>query len=183
MARMVGGLGRACGCKLSSQIVDIFEHVFGKGSRFKLVANVDWSQNHAATADDALDAEKMLVGTGGKSAKHIRATSYPIREKQRRRNIICNPTSGCLQCEGHIARFLQDPSFQTIGVKGLKVVLAERGIPPGKNQAENIAALQTCEDFSPLKAYDKAYITQTMKERGHVCLFGVKYHARRTGTH
>ena len=62
-------------------------------------------------------------------------------------------------------------------MKGLKVVLAERGIPPGKNQAENIAALQTCEDFSPLKAYDKAYITQTMKERGHVCLFGVKYHA------
>ena len=157
--------------------MDIFEHVFGKGSRFKLVANVDWSQNHAATSDDALDAEKMLVGTGGKSAKHIRPTSYPLREGQRRRNIICNPTSGCLQCEGHIARFLQDPSFQTIGVKGLKVVLAERGIPPGKNQAENIAALQTCEDFSPLKAYDKAYITQTMKERGHVCLFGVKYHA------
>ena len=64
--------------------MDIFEHVFGKGSRFKLVANVDWSQNHAATADDALDAEKMIVGTGGQSAKHIRATSYPIRENQRR---------------------------------------------------------------------------------------------------
>ena len=143
------------------------------------MANVDWSQNHAATADDALDAEKMLGGTGGKSAKHIRATSYPIRENQRRRGITCNPATGCLQCEAHITRFLQDPSFQTIGVKGLKVVLAERGIPPGKNQAENIAALQTCEDFSPLKAYDhdKAYITQTMKERGHVCLFGVKYHA------
>ena len=67
--------------------MDIFEHVFGKGSRFKLVAKVDWSQNHAATADDALDAEKMLVGTGGNSAKHIRATSYPIRENQRRRGI------------------------------------------------------------------------------------------------
>ena len=56
----------------------IFEHVFGKpahpSSRFRLVANVDWSQNHAATADDALDAEKMLVNPGGKTAKHIRVT-------------------------------------------------------------------------------------------------------------
>ena len=57
--------------------MDIFEHVIGKpgSSRFRLhvVANVDWSQNHAAgaTADDALDAEKILVGTGGKTAKHI----------------------------------------------------------------------------------------------------------------
>ena len=32
--------------------MDIFEHVFGPAcaSRFRLVANVDWSQNHAATA-------------------------------------------------------------------------------------------------------------------------------------
>ena len=43
--------------------MDIFEHVFGPAcaSRFRSVANVDWSQNHAATAPDALDAEKMLV--------------------------------------------------------------------------------------------------------------------------
>ena len=63
---------------------------------------------------------------------------------------------------------MQDPNFQTIGFKGLKLVLAERGIHPGKGQAENIAALQTCDDFSPRKAYDKAHntITNMMKARG-----------------
>ena len=61
--------------------MDTFEHVFGEPSvsRFRLVANVDWSQNHAATADDALDADKMLVGMGGKTAKHLRVTRYPYR--------------------------------------------------------------------------------------------------------
>ena len=159
--------------------MDIFEHVFGPAcaSRFRLVANVDWSQNHAATAPDALDAEKMLVNPGGKSASHIRPTSYPCREGQRRRRIICYPEAGCQLCEQHIMAFMQDPNFQTIGFKGLKLVLAERNIPPGKNQAENIAALQTCDDFSPRKAYDKAHITNMMRDRGHVCLFGVKFHA------
>ena len=56
----------------------IFEHVFGKlgSSRFQLVAHAAWSQNHAATADNALDAEKLLVNPGGKTAKHIRVTHY-----------------------------------------------------------------------------------------------------------
>ena len=35
-----------------------------------------------------------------------------------------------------------DSSRQTIGVKGLKMVLRERGLPPGKNQADNVSALQ-----------------------------------------
>ena len=158
--------------------MDIFEHVFGEPSvsRFRLVANVDWSQNHAATADDALDADKMLVGMGGKTAKHLRVTRYPYRPEAIKRNLICNLT-GCLDCEKHLGSFLADSSFQTIGVKGLKMVLAERNIPPGKNQSENIAALQTCEDFSPRKAHEKAHLTEMMKARGHVCLFGVKYHA------
>ena len=56
--------------------MDIFEHVFGPAcaSRFRLVANVDhWSQNHAATAPDALDAEKILVNPGGNSGEVSRA--------------------------------------------------------------------------------------------------------------
>ena len=158
--------------------MDIFEHVFGKpgASRFRFVANVDWSQNHAATADDALDAEKMLVNTGGKTAKHIRVTHYPWREGQPPRSLICNKT-GCLQCENYLVPFMTDSSLQTIGVKGLKMVRRERGLPPGKNQADNVSALQRCEDFSPKFKHDKAYLNEMMKARGHVCLFGVKFHA------
>ena len=73
--------------------MDIFEHVwlvfvvlvspsclllqvFGAQSRFKLVACVDWSQGHAATDPTGLNAEKMLVGGWGLTAKHIRPTRY-----------------------------------------------------------------------------------------------------------
>ena len=75
--------------------------------------------------------------------------------------------------------------WQCIGVKGLKIVCSERGLsitkPNGKakNQAELVATLQTCEDFAAaVKApHEKAAVTEMMKERGHVALFGVKYHA------
>lgn len=119
----------------------------------------------------------MLVGTGGVTARHVKSSSYPFAENQRVRRLICNPTVGCAVCEAQSHAFTSDPNFQSIGVKGLKVVLAERGIPPGRNQAENIVALQTCDDFSSQKAYEKAHVTQMMKKRGHVCLFGVKFHA------
>jgi hypothetical protein len=80
-------------------------------------------------------------------------------------------------CEKYLVPFMTDSSLQTIGVKGLKMVLRERGLPPGKNQADNVSALQRCEDFSPKYKCDKAYLNEMMKARGHVCLFGVKFHA------
>ena len=81
--------------------------------------------------------------------------------------------------------FMQDPSFQTIRFKGLKLVLAKRGIPPGKNQAENIAALQTCDDFSPRKAYDKAHNNKYHQydERERSCLLVWSQVPCRIGTH
>lgn len=124
-------------------------------------------------APDALDAEKMLVNPGGKSASHIRPTSHPWRPNQRRRRIICYPEAGCKNCEQHIMAFMQDPNFQTIGFKGLNPVLAERGIHLGKDQAEAIAALQTCDDFSPRKAYDNlsTYHQYDERERSYIaCL-------------
>ena len=46
---------------------EIFQAVFGmaKTSRFKFVPCYDWSQNHAAKAVDANDAETMNVSSGG----------------------------------------------------------------------------------------------------------------------
>ena len=133
--------------------MDIFEHVFGPQprSRYVLVAHVDWSQNHAATAPDALDAEKMLVGSGGKSAKHIRDTWWADpRPNPPKRAILCTP--GCSICLHKLneARILNDPHHQTIGVKGLKLTLAERGMQ-ASGQAAMVAKLQECDDFSPKK--------------------------------
>jgi hypothetical protein len=56
----------------------IFETVFGPpGGMFYMVQIPDWSQGHEAEAADALNAEHMLVGNVGRSATHLRPTSWP----------------------------------------------------------------------------------------------------------
>ena len=56
----------------------IFERVFGKpeASRYRLVATIDWSMNHAAKPEDGLDATAMNVNPGGLQP-HMRSTVHP----------------------------------------------------------------------------------------------------------
>ena len=78
--------------------VEIFESVFP--SKFKLCVVIDWSQNHAAAAADALLADRMNVKEGGKQP-HLKHTFYPREIANcftilRPRNIECVP--GCTEC-------------------------------------------------------------------------------------
>lgn len=121
----------------------------------------------------------MLSKPGGATATHIRPTRYPVyvdrQGRRRRRQLDCN--GPCLQCREYVAEYNRDAEFQSIGVKGLRLVLTERGLPLGRNQGEDVATLQRCADFAPRLAHEKAYAHELMAKEGHICLFGVKYHA------
>ena len=57
-------------------------------------------------------------------------------------------------------------------------MLRERGLLTGQVvQANMIEALQTCADFSKLDPMARAHVTKQMADRGHLAVFGVKYHA------
>ena len=163
----------------------IFERVFGKAedSRFRFVASIDWSGNHAAKPVDGLDATEMYVGPGRKQP-HLRATFlppclHPISGTVIKRNLYCIP--GCQKCLSEIQAAADTgrlSQVQTIGRKGLKQVLWERGaLRHGMVQKDMVEALQQFEDFSPKLDGARAHVTELMSARGHVALFGVKYHA------
>ena len=162
--------------------MDLFEHIFGspeQGSKYRMVAVYDWSQGHAAMAPDALNAENMLVKTGGQTAKHIRATLWPVPQTPNGpvpRSVLCEP--GCKQCLPPSDPRTKVRGYQSIGVKGLKKVLIERDMLAGcKNQKEYTEKLQQCDDFAAKTLCERAYVTEMHDERGHIALFGVKYHA------
>ena len=68
-------------------------------------------------------------------------------------------------------------TYKAVGRKGLKQVLIERGAwRAGMVRADMVAALQEFPDFSPKAEMDRARVTEQMAARGHVALFGVKYH-------
>ena len=155
----------------------IHESVFPK--RFKLFVVIDWSQGHAAAAVDALLAERMNVRPGGKQP-HLQHTFHPRTVNgftvERPRTIHCVPN--CVECQAAFDAHGTHPDFQSVGRKGLKQVLLERGLlRVGMVQQDMINALQTCPDFAAKKEWERAYITSFMAERGHMAFFGVKYHA------
>jgi hypothetical protein len=166
---------------------EIFKTVWGppETSRFRLVAHLDWSQGHACMDPSALNAEKMLVGVG-KTATHLRCTSYPYKVNGHNmsipRALLCEPN--CSQCMADCEKYASvdsphfDPNFQSIGKKGLKVVLDERGLlMSGWHHPEMLKALQKCADFKPQDLIGRAAVTQQMRDHGYIALFGVKYHA------
>ena len=166
--------------------MEIFEQVFGRrqsGSRYKLVAHVDWSQGHAAMHPRALNAESMQVRPGGKQP-HLGSTRWVRGSTQPGQQLLCDIPRwhqcqpGCDQCLRDFDAAGRPADFQAIGQKGLKQVLIERGLwQHGMKQTDMVAALQTCSDFSKLDLRARAHVTTQMAKRGHQALFGVKYHA------
>ena len=161
--------------------MDIFEYVFPPTDdhQFVFVACVDWSQGHAAMPIGALSAETMNNTPGGKQP-HLTHTFWPRSINGIPLNIprwnLC--ADGCLECKAAFDAHGTNPDFQSIGRKGLKQVLLERGLyRHGMQQAQMIAKLQECGDFAVKSLIDRAHLTQMMADRGHVCLFGAKYHA------
>ena len=152
-----------------------------------MVANFDWSQGHAAKPADGHSAEDANVNPGGKQP-HMRPTSWPmgvIRSDGTLVPRIYYCSSGCMECARDLEKFetanptaKQRAAYQAVGRKGLKQMCIERGFwRPGMKQADMVAALQECDDFSPKLAHERTRVCEMMKEAGHVALFGVKYHA------
>jgi len=182
-------------CEITKEVFDV-----PSKSRFRLVGHIDWSQGHAGMADGALNAENMLCGTGGKTAKHINPTSYPYSRNGVNtvfeRKAVCDdagcPTGACItdfkaNWDKRGSRGF-NPLYQSIGVKGLVQVLRERGFnvlqknqkPGGKKvlvQGDLVALLQTCDDFQCKNLITRAHVTDLMASHGYIAFFGVKYHA------
>ena len=130
------------GCKLSSQwtsskrsfllassphLTLFWLQVFGKNSRFKLVANLDWSQGHAARPANAHDAEGMCVNEGPyKTASHIRSTQWP-RTGGRERSMVCCGKPGEMDSHYGISltsyRYLTCTRFHCNGHRQPRVLL------------------------------------------------------------
>ena len=165
---------------------EIFQAVFGnaKTSRFKFCPTYDWSQNHAAKAPDAHDAEAMNVSSGGQQP-HQRHTFIPeIFYPDGRpvaRKIMCTPA--CHICKAAYDKVASETpelvkNFQSIGQKGLTIVNTERGIfRHGMKQEAQVKALSACSDFSAKKQHERAFIYELYGKLGYFALFGVKYHA------
>ena len=90
---------------------------------------------------------------------------------------ILSPGHSFVTTDDIVQAHNNDPTFQTIGFKGLKRGFAERGLRIGKTQGEIVAELEKCDDSSPKKKHEKAYAAELFTDRGHYCVFGVKCNA------
>lgn len=179
--------------------IAILEHLFSRRHpRFQPVLIPDWSQNHAAMSPNGLDAENMLVNPGGVTARHLRHTTIPKEARTKtvgRRQIPVFPRvpieplcPTCLQkesegnnnteCRVAYREHGHEKGFQSIGEKGLRCVLEERGVnTKGMNQPQLVAALQQHSDFAKRTTTDRAHVTEIWAKASYSVLFGIKYHS------
>lgn len=127
----------------AEKAIDIFEEKYPHARGLFLYDN---APSHRKTAPDALNANAMNVGPGGKQLQ-MRATVWNGQVQS-----MCLPT----------------------GVpKGMKMVLEERGVDTSKLVAESMRQkLQTYSDF----ANPKTLIEELVERRGHLCYFLPKFH-------
>ena len=179
--------------------IAILRHLFSRRhARFQPTLIPDWSQNHAAMSPDGLDAENMLVNSGGQTAKHLRHTFVPKEARTRtvgRRVIPVFPRVPreplCRTCfEKEAVGNMNSPcrlafnehghntGFQSVGEKGLRLILEERGVDTkGMYQPQLVPALQQHSDFAKRSACERAHVTEIWSQAGYLCVFGVKYHS------
>ena len=179
--------------------IAIWQHVFSRRHpRIKFTLVPDWSQNHAAMSPDGCDAENMLVNPGGATAKHIRHTIIPKEARTKLiggrripvfpripREPLC-PTCVKKESEGNsktpcrvaFEEHGTKAGFQTIGEKGLRAVLEERGEDTkGMFQPQLVETLQKYSDFAKRTACERAHVTEIFRLVGFLVVFGIKYHS------
>ena len=146
------------------------------GLPYVLALQLDRSQNHLARFETALNAYKMRKGRGFVKAGHQRATHWPRRPIDLRVS-NCLADGSCLICRDACAR---DPdgtgpngTLQTIGLKGLVVVLTERGYACGNKSAPELAEiLAQHDDFKN----EQSGVQHILTTAGHVGFFGAVCH-------
>lgn len=145
---------------------------------FEMVDQLDWSQGHAELPKDALDATVMTCKQGGAHA-HLRHTFWtqPSGELPMPRATECEP--GCAECRASYAQHGQKPGYQSVGRKGLYILMAERGVknPKKIKMEELVKTLQSHSDFKPKMSAENSMVYELMQDHGHFAFFGVKYHA------
>ena len=123
--------------------VDIFERVHPNATAIFLFDN---APSHRKVAEDALNADHMNAGPGGKQA------------------IMRDTVWG-----GEVQRLVDDHSVP----KGMKIVLQERGIDTTGMKCKDMRdLLKTFPDFKGQKTILENYI----EGRGHICTFYPKFH-------
>ena len=126
-----------------ARTIDIFERVHPHTTALFLFDN---APSHQKVADDALNADKMNVGPGGKQ---------PVM-----RDTIWG---------GKVQRMVDEHGIP----KGMKTILEERGVNTlGMRAKEMRTLLKTFPDFDRQKTILEDYI----EHRGHVCTFYPKFH-------
>ena len=124
--------------------VDIFKRVHPEASALFLFDN---APSHRKMADDALNADKMNVGPGGKQQPKMRDTTWG----------------------GAIQQMVDDTGTP----KGMRKILEERGVDTGSMRLKEMRdLLKTFPDFKQQKNILEEYIEQ----RGHICMFYPKFH-------
>ena len=146
--------------------------------RHGLVCQVDRSQGHLKRPADGLNTkngDSMNAKPGGKQP-HFRHTFAPLppgnTHWQQCRQALC--TTGCLICQDAVARHGHHPTFQSIGRKGSKQVLTERGISTtGMKARDQMVRLDQESDWGQTKSQ----LQELFESRGHFLLVGVACHA------
>ena len=129
--------------KQVERTVDIFERIHPEAIALFLFDN---APSHRKMADDALNADKMNVGPGGKQPK-MRDTIWG----------------------GAVQRMIDNTGTP----KGMKVVLEERGVDTTNMRLKDMRdLLKTFPDFSGQKTILEDYI----ERRGHICIYYPKFH-------
>ena len=121
-----------------AKTIDIFERVHPDATGIFLFDN---APSHRKVADDALNADRMNVGPGGKQPK-MRDTVWG----------------------GQIQKLVDDEGIP----KGMKIVLQERGVDTtGMNCKDMRELLKTFPDFKGQTTILGDYINR----RGHICMY------------
>ena len=129
--------------KQVARTVDIFERIHPVATALFLFDN---APSHRKVGDNALNADKLNVGPGGKQPKM--------------RNTIWG---------GRIQRLVDNDGIP----KGMKLVPEERGVDTSNMRAKEMRELlKTFPDFRAQKTIFEDYLDH----RGHVCIFYPKFH-------
>ena len=122
-----------------------------------MVLQVDRSQGHLKRAPDALNVNGgpgMNAGPGRKQP-HFRSPFAPLPDGcthwTQCRAALCEPN--CAVCQAAVDKHGSHPDFQSIGKKGSKIVLTERGIPTaGVKAPDQLKLLQAQPDWGQTKS-------------------------------
>ena len=132
---------------------------------FKMIMQLDRSQNHLAKYPTGLCTSKMRKGRNLTKNPHIRSTRVPKRPGDIERQTNCKTDGSCEICKKEVEAFNGEipVDWQCIGWKGLLLVCQERGIP---TQNRNLEVLAEALDKSPDFLAELSAVLMILRDSG-----------------